>query len=304
MSSLDATRIGPARVDETAALGTHRSQWRQLAGEFLRNRSATTGGIIILALSVVAIFAPSLAPHPYADQDLLDSLLKPLSPDHLLGTDQFGRDVLSRIIWGARVSMEVGLIVTSISMAIGLVIGCLSGYYGGTVDLLLSNLIDLVWGFPLILVALLIVTVKGPGLSGAMIATGLVAWAGFARIVRGEVMAIREWGFVGAAEAIGASDARIILRHILPNMLGPVLVMATFTMAAAVIIEASLSFLGLGVQPPQPSWGSMLNDGRAVIYRAYWMAVFPGIAIAILVLGFNLLGDGLRDVLDPRMRRR
>ncbi|MEA2526522.1 MAG: peptide/nickel transport system permease protein, partial [Thermomicrobiales bacterium] len=259
---------------------------------------------IIVILSVMALFAPQLAPHPYAEQDLLDSLLKPLSPDHLLGTDQFGRDVFSRIIWGARVSMQVGLIVTTISMVVGLVIGCLAGYYGGFVDLVLSNLIDLVWGFPLILVALLLVTVMGPGLDGAMIATGLVAWSGFARIVRGEVVALREWGFIVAAQALGAGDVRIILRHILPNMLGPVMVMASFTMAAAVIIEASLSFLGLGAQPPQPSWGSMLNDGRAVIHRAYWMAVFPGVAIAMLVLGFNLLGDGLRDVLDPRMRRR
>jgi ABC-type dipeptide/oligopeptide/nickel transport system permease subunit len=304
VSSLDVSHVVTVRVDDGAKLAKHQNQWRQLATSFLSNRSATTGGVIVLALSVVAILAPSLAPHPYAEQSLFNSLMNPLTANYPLGTDQFGRDVLSRIIWGARVSMEVGLIVTSISMMIGLTIGCLAGYYGGTVDLVLSNLIDLVWGFPLILVALLIVTVKGPGLSGAMIATGLVAWSGFARIVRGEVMSIREWGFVGAAEAVGASDARIILRHILPNMLGPVLVMATFTMAAAVIIEASLSFLGLGVQPPQPSWGSMLNDGRSVIYRAYWMAVFPGIAIAILVLGFNLLGDGLRDVLDPRMRRR
>jgi peptide/nickel transport system permease protein len=260
--------------------------------------------VIISILSFTAAFAPQLAPHSYDEQDLLNSLLPPLSPDHLLGTDQFGRDTLSRIIWGARVSMQVGLIVTSVSMVIGLVIGCLAGYYGGMTDLALSNLIDLVWGFPLILVALLLVTVMGPGLQGTMLATGLVAWSGFARIVRGEVITLREWGFIISAEAIGASNLRIILRHILPNMLGPVLVMASFTMAAAVIIEASLSFLGLGVQPPQPSWGSMLNDGRAFVHRAYWMTVFPGIAIAILVLGFNLLGDGLRDVLDPKMRRR
>jgi peptide/nickel transport system permease protein len=288
----------------TADVGNQRGPWRLLLNQFLANRSATFGAIIIVILSVMALFAPQLSPHDYAQQDLLGSLMKPFSPDHVLGTDQFGRDVLSRIIWGARVSMQVGLIVTTISMVIGLVIGCLAGYYGGIVDLFLSNLIDLVWGFPLILVALLLVTVMGPGLGGAMVATGLVAWSGFARIVRGEVMALREWGFILAARSLGAGDIRIILRHILPNMLGPVLVMASFTMAAAVIIEASLSFLGLGAQPPQPSWGSMLNDGRTVIHRAYWMAVFPGAAIAILVLGFNLLGDGLRDVLDPRMRRR
>jgi peptide/nickel transport system permease protein len=304
--SAGSVRVSPSAATSTTTIedATQRGPWRQLLGQFLANRSATLGAVIILILSAMALFAPQIAPHPYAEQSLLDSLLKPLSPDHLLGTDQFGRDVFSRIVWGARVSMQVGLIVTTISMVIGLVIGCLAGYYGGAVDLVLSNLIDLVWGFPLILVALLLVTVMGPGLDGAMIATGLVAWSGFARIVRGEVLALREWGFIVAAEALGARDTRIILRHILPNMLGPVLVMASFTMAAAVIIEASLSFLGLGAQPPQPSWGSMLNDGRAVIHRAYWLAVFPGAAIAILVLGFNLLGDGLRDVLDPRMRRR
>lgn len=278
--------------------------WRRLGLQFLKNRSAAIGAGIILILCVTALAAPMLAPYPYAKQNLMDSLTRPLHGNHVLGTDQFGRDVLSRIIWGARVSMEVGLIVTSVSMVIGLIIGCAAGYYGNVVDLLLSNFIDLVWGFPLILVALLLVTIIGPGIGGTMIATGLVAWAGFARVVRGEVLALRERGFVIAAETIGASNTRIMLRHILPNIVGPVLVMASFTMAAAVIIEASLSFLGLGAQPPTPSWGSMLNDGRAVINRAYWTSVFPGLAIALLVFGFNLLGDGLRDVLDPQMRRR
>jgi ABC-type dipeptide/oligopeptide/nickel transport system permease subunit len=260
------------------------------------------GLVIILILCLVALLAPVLALHSYVQQDLLQSLDPPLTPGYPLGTDQFGRDVFSRLVWGSRVSLEVGLIVTSISMAVGLVIGCVSGYYGGAVDLVLANLTDLVWGFPLILVALLLVTVIGPGLQGAMIATGLVAWSGFARIVRGEVLALRERSFVVAARALGAGDLRIIFRHILPNIVGPVLVMASFIMAAAVLIEAALSFLGLGAQPPTPSWGAMLNDGRAYINRAYWLAVYPGVAIALLVLGFNLLGDGLRDVFDPRMR--
>lgn len=308
MSGQAATGGTVSREERAAGMSAgqrhERGLWGTLFRQLLANRSAAIGLTIILILSLVALLAPVLAPHPYDEQSLFDSLLPPFSPNHLLGTDQFGRDTLSRIIWGARVSIQVGLIVTTVSMVIGLVIGCLAGYYGGAIDLILSNLIDLVWGFPLILVALLLVTVMGPGLDGAMLATGLVAWAGFARIVRGEVIALREWGFIVSAQSVGASDLRIIGRHILPNMLGPVLVMATFTMAAAVIIEASLSFLGLGVQPPQPSWGSMLNDGRAFVHRAWWMAVFPGAAIAILVLGFNLLGDGLRDVLDPRMRRR
>lgn len=298
----------PAIVDKAGTSGTIDPSvtgiWEDTLRQLLRNRAAVVGFTIITVLTMIGLVAPFLAPYPYDKQDLMASLLPPLTDGHILGTDQFGRDTLSRMMWGARVSIEVGLIVTGVSMIIGLVIGCIAGYYGGVIDLLLSYLIDLVWGFPLILVALLFVTVLGPGLSGAMLATGLVAWAGFARIVRGEVIALREWGFVLSAQTIGATDRRIIIRHMLPNMLGPILVMATFTMAAAVIIEASLSFLGLGVQPPQPSWGSMLNDGRAFVSRAYWMAVFPGVAIALLVLGFNLLGDGLRDVLDPRMRNR
>ncbi|MBM3532957.1 MAG: ABC transporter permease [Alphaproteobacteria bacterium] len=260
------------------------------------------GIVIIVTLCIVAAFAPTLALHPFAEQDLMRSLERPLTPGHPLGTDVFGRDIYSRIVWGARVSLQVGLMVTSVSMAIGILIGCISGFYGGRVDLVLSNLINLVWGFPLILVALLFVTVIGPGLTGAMIATGLVIWSGFARIVRGEVLALRSREFVVAAQALGRGNLWIIFRHILPNIIGPVLVIASFTMAVAVIIETSLSFLGLGAQPPTPSWGSMLNEGRAVLYRAWWLATFPGIAIALLVLGFNLLGDGLRDVLDPRMR--
>jgi peptide/nickel transport system permease protein len=296
---------GRAEAGASARLAAPRAgSWRRFAQSYLANRSAVVGSIIIAVLGLMALAAPVLAPYPYAQQDLMDALTRPLHGGHLLGTDQFGRDVLSRIIWGARVSMEVGLIVTSVSMVIGLTVGCIAGYYGGMIDLLLSNLIDLVWGFPLILVALLLVTVIGPGVGGAMIATGLVAWSGFARIVRGEVLSLRERGFVLAAVSLGSGNGRIIFRHILPNIVGPVLVMASFTMAAAVIIEASLSFLGLGAQPPLPSWGSMLNDGRTVIHRAYWTSVFPGLAIALLVFGFNLLGDGLRDVLDPQMRRR
>ena len=285
--------------DETALAST---PWRDAFTRFTGNRSAMVGLAIIVVLCLAALLAPILALHPYAEQDLLSSLEPPLTPGHPLGTDIFGRDVYSRIVWGARVSLEVGLIVTTVSMVIGIVIGCVSGFYGGRIDLLLSNLINLVWGFPLILVALLLVTVIGPGLNGAMIATGLVIWSGFARIVRGEVLALRQREFVVAAKALGRGNLWIVSRHILPNIVGPVLVIASFTMAVAVIVETSLSFLGLGAQPPTPSWGSMLNEGRALLHRAYWLATFPGVAIALVVLGFNLLGDGLRDVLDPRMQ--
>jgi peptide/nickel transport system permease protein len=297
----------PRAVRRNASFGAHveevhKSIWREFAIRLLTNRSALVGIGLILLLSITALIAPVLATHPYAEQNLMRNLEAPFSREHFLGTDAFGRDVYSRLVWGARVSIQVGLIVTTVSMTIGLLVGCIAGYYGGRTDALLSNVINLFWAFPLILAALLLVAIMGPGLSGAMIATGLVAWAGFARIVRGEVIALKEHGYVIAAIALGARSPRVIARHILPNIVGPVLVMATFTMAIAVVIEASLSFLGLGAQPPTPSWGAMLNDGRAYIHRAPGLAIFPGIAIALLVLGFNLLGDGLRDVLDPRMR--
>ena len=295
------TKPQPATWDAEAS-GAPFSPWRDFLQRFATNRSAMVGFVIVLALCLVALLAPWIAPHPFAEQDLMVSLEPPGTEGYPLGTDQFGRDIFSRLVYGARVSLQVGGIVTTVSMLIGITIGCLAGYHGGRVDAVLSNLINLVWGFPLILVALLFVAVIGPGLGGAMIATGLVTWSGFARIVRGEVIALRNREFVLAARALGRSNGWIIIRHILPNIIGPVLVIASFTMAVAVIIETSLSFLGLGAQPPTPSWGSMLNEGRSVIYRAWWLATFPGIAIATLVLGFNLLGDGLRDVLDPRMR--
>jgi len=287
---------------DAEAIGAPFSPWRDFLVRFAGNKSAMVGFAIVLVLCLVAILAPWIALHPIAEQDLMVSLEPPLTEGFPLGTDQFGRDIFSRLVFGARVSLQVGGIVTLVSMLIGITVGCLAGYHGGRLDAVLSNLINLVYGFPLILVALLLVAVIGPGLEGAMIATGLVIWAGFARIVRGEVIALRNREFVMAARALGRGNVWIIVRHVLPNIIGPVLVIASFTMAVAVIIETSLSFLGLGAQPPTPSWGSMLNEGRSVIYRAWWLATFPGIAIATLVLGFNLLGDGLRDVLDPRMR--
>jgi peptide/nickel transport system permease protein len=295
------TPVEPVSWD-AEAIGAPFSPWRDFLVRFVSNRSAVVGFAIVLTLCLVAILAPWIALHPIAEQDLMVSLEPPLTDEYPLGTDQFGRDIFSRLVFGARVSLQVGGIVTTVSMLIGITIGCLAGYHGGRVDALLSNLINLVYGFPLILVALLFVAVIGPGLGGAMLATGLVTWAGFARIVRGEVISLRNREFVLAARALGRGNGWIIIRHILPNIIGPVLVIASFTMAVAVIIETSLSFLGLGAQPPTPSWGSMLNEGRSVIYRAWWLATFPGVAIATLVLGFNLLGDGLRDVLDPRMR--
>ena len=279
------------------------SPWRDFLRRFAASPSAMVGFVIILFLSLVAIFAPWIATHGFAEQDLMVSLERPLSEGYILGTDTFGRDVFSRLVWGARVSLEVGAIVTCVSLMIGISVGCLAGFHGGRVDLVLANFINLVYGFPLILVALLFVTVWGPSLGGAMVATGLVTWSGFARIVRGEVIALRQREFVIAARALGRSNAWIIVRHILPNIIGPVLIIACMDIPVVITIEAGISFLGLGVPPPAPSWGTILNEGQNYIQDSPWPSIAGGIALILATLGFTFFGETLRDVIDPRLRR-
>ena len=261
-------------------------------------------GLTLLALLLLtAVFADVIATQGIDEQDLRKGLLPP-SREYPLGTDEFGRDMLSRIIHGSRVSLMVGIIAMSISAVVGVSLGAIAGYRGGRIDYIIQGAVDISWAFPTILMAIFLVAILGPGLGNVMIAVGLVYWGGFARVVRGQVLSLREWEFVLSARSIGTTDWRIMLRHILPNCLSPVIVMATLMMADAILIEATLSFLGMGAQPPTPSWGSILASGRSYLMLAPWVMLFPGIAIMLTVLGFNLLGDGLRDALDPRLKDR
>ena len=268
--------------------------------KFFTSTNALIGGVIIALFILIALLAPLLAPQPPNAMSLKDSLTSPCW-EHPLGTDEFGRSILSRIIFGARVSLNIALIASAVALGIGVPLGALAGYYGGPIDSIVQGLVDLTWAFPTILAALAIMFMLGTGLHSVMIAVGVVYWAGYARITRGQFLALREEEYVQAARALGASNFRIIWRHLLPNSLAPLLVQLSLGMGQVILIEASLSFLGLGAQPPTPSWGAMLSNGRAYLLVAPWQTLFPGVAIMLVVLGFNLMGDGLRDALDPRL---
>ena len=285
-----ALRPGPGRLQ---------SAWRALS----KNKLTLAGCIIALIYILLGLFGPVLAPHDYARQDLMATFLKPGSPGHLLGTDNYGRDILSRLVVAIRVSLSIGFGITAISMIVGTLAGAIAGYYRGWADTIISGIIELTWGFPLILIAVILTGAFGPGLKAIVLAVGLINWAGFARIVRAEVISLREREFVQAAHAIGVSDGRILARHILPNCLAPALVMASNYVALAIIVEAGLSFLGMGAQPPLPSLGTMIAEGKNYMLLDHWVSTIPGVTIVIIVLALNLLGDGLRDLLDPRLRR-
>ncbi len=269
----------------------------------LRNFGFTIGLAMTLVVAVMAIAAPWLAPHDPAVQDTARRLEGP-SSDHLLGLDDLGRDVLSRVIWGARVSLQVGVSVVVISTLIGVLLGAVSGYFGGVVDTAVMRTCDVLLAFPGILLAIAMVAVMGPSLVNVVVALSVIGWVSYARLVRGQVLKVREMEFVVAARALGARSARVIAGHVLPNVINPVIVMATLGLAGAILAEASLSFLGLGVQPPTPSWGAMLTAGRRYIGSADHLAIFPGVAIMVAVMGLNFLGDGLIDTLDPKFRER
>jgi peptide/nickel transport system permease protein len=253
-----------------------------------------TGSLILALLVASALLAPFIAPHDPAQQNLDQDLL-PYSSNHLFGTDKLGRDVLSRTLYGGRVSLLVGVTTVAISLSLGLAIGSLSGYLGGWVDQLLMRLVDVLLAFPGILLAIAFTAVLGPGLDHVILALCLIGWTGYARLVRGEILSLKEREFVQAARALGSDPSRVIRCHLLPNLLPPLLIQATFGLAAAIIAEGSLSFLGLGVEPPTASWGSMLNEGRQFLLVAPHLTTYPGLALMITVLGLNLVGDSLQD---------
>jgi peptide/nickel transport system permease protein len=259
------------------------------------------GLAIIGALVFVAMFAPLLAPYnPYTVS--LDARLQPPGEGHPLGTDELGRDILSRLLYGARVSLWVGIVTVALAGLIGVTGGVAAGYMGGACDAIIMRLVDVFLAFPVIILAIAIVAVRGPGLTNVLVALALVYWTTYARVARGVVLTVREEEYTWAARAVGASAPRIMLHHLLPNAVAPLIVLASLGMGTAILAEAALSFLGLGIQPPEASWGSMLNTGMQFLRDASFLSTFPGLAIFVTVLGFNLLGDGLRDALDPRLR--
>jgi peptide/nickel transport system permease protein len=275
---------------------------RRVVGNARLNPLAATGVVLVVVFVILAMFAPWIAPQDPAAINLPTRLDTPSSA-HWFGTDELGRDILSRTIYGARISMLVGSCVVLTSLALGLIIGSIAGYYGGAIDRFVNIvLMNAFLSFPGILLAIAFVAFRGPGIFNLVVALSLGGWVGYARLVRGQVLAAREREFVEAARALGASDLRIIVRHILPNIIQPVIVQAAIGMAGAILAEATMSFLGLGVPPPTASWGAMLNDGRGYLFNAPHLVLFPAIAVMLAVLSFNFIGDALRDYLDPRSR--
>ncbi|MCK9390229.1 MAG: ABC transporter permease [Syntrophales bacterium] len=268
---------------------------------FLRNKMAVAGGIIVLLLFVVSLLAPWLSPHDPLAIDL-KKILAPPSVEHWCGTDQLGRDVLSRMIWGAGISLKVGFVATGIAVIIGALLGALAGYYGGWWDAIIMRFVDMMLCFPTFFLILAVIAFLDPSIWNIMIIIGITGWMGITRLVRADFMSLKERDFVMAARVLGAGDARIIFRHILPNAMTSILVAASLGVAGAILTESALSFLGIGVQPPTPSWGNILTAGKDNIDIAWWLSLYPGLAILITVLGYNLLGEGIRDALDPRLR--
>jgi len=271
--------------------------WRRLK----RNRAAIAGGVIVLLFVAVALLAPAIAPHPPNTGDL-NQRLAPPSMEHWLGTDALGRDILSRIIYGAQVSLQIQVVAVLIALVIGTLLGMFGGYYGGVTDNFIMRLMDILLAFPGIFLAIAIIAVLGPGLLNLMLAAGIYSIPQFARIVRGSILSLKEKEFVEAARAAGESDLSILFRYLLPNSMAPIIIQTTLRMATVLLTASGLSFLGLGVQPPHAEWGAMLSTARPYLITAPHVATFPGLAIMLVVMGFNLFGDGLRDSLDPRLK--
>jgi len=267
----------------------------------LRQRGASVGLAVIVIFLLVCVLAPWIAPYDPFDQDL-SSALSPPGADHWFGADQYGRDILSRLLWGARYALLAILAANGLALVVGGTAGLVAGFAGGRVDTLVMRLVDVMLAFPYLLLALIIVAALGPSFANSIIAIGIIYTPQYARLMRGQVLAVQEADFVWAARSVGANRLRVMLRHVLPNAMSPVLVMATLQAGSVVVETAGLSFLGLGAQPPSPDWGALLADGHAYFLSAWWIATFPGLAIFVVVVGFNLIGDALRDQLDPRRR--
>ena len=283
----------------TTLAATPESPWRRSLRTLVRNRMAMVGAAIILIWAVVAIAAPIVAPFDALAQKIEDRLGPP-SAQHLFGTDELGRDVFSRVVYGARISLPVGLLVILFATLVGALVGALAGYIGGLFDLLIMRLADITLAFPSIVLALAIAAALGPSLRNALIAMILVWWPEYARLMRGQVLSVKNDDYVQAARTLGASDTRILLRHIIPNTLAPIIVKASLDAGSAILTIAALSFIGLGAVPPTPEWGAMISMGRFKFYQ-WWLTTFPGLAVLTVVLGFNFLGDGVGDAFDPRM---
>jgi peptide/nickel transport system permease protein len=301
------TELQQAAVQEVALGARPYRPWREFLRRFFANRLALGGLAVILSLVVVSVafFLMELAgvawPYDPAATEVAARFLGP-SAGNVLGTDHLGRDVMSRMLFGARISLTVGFVAVGISVTIGIIVGAVSGHFGGWVDNVMMRLVDVVICFPRFFLILTVVALVKPSLWNIIIVLGLTGWTGTARLIRGEILSLRERDFVQAARALGADAPRIILRHLVPNSLTPVLVSATLGVAGAILTEAGLSFLGFGVQPPQATWGNILTEGRLYIFDAWWLTVFPGLAILATVLAFNLVGEGLRDAWDPRLK--
>ncbi|KQL48549.1 diguanylate cyclase [Brevibacillus choshinensis] len=295
-----ATPTNQAIPPKTAAARPGR--WRTFYRKLRKNKLAMVGGFIVVFYIAIALLAPLIATHDPYEIDLVGKL-KPPSAEHWMGTDDKGRDVMSRLLYGTRLSMSVGFVAVFIGAFFGIILGLLSGYYGKWVDTVISRVIDVLLAFPGILLSLAIVSALGPSLFNVMIAVGVFSIPVFARIVRGSTLTVKKLEYIDAIRSLGASDFTIIFKHIFPNILSPIIVQATMRLATAILSAAGLSFLGLGAQPPLPEWGAMLSNGRDFLFTAPYLAMFPGLAISTLVLGFNIFGDGLRDALDPRMKQ-
>jgi len=307
VSSMAVNRAEIAAIEVPRDRGATRSEWRIFSRRLARRRTALFGAAVVVLVLITALIAPWLSPFNPIEQDLENRLKAPGWRDaggrmHALGTDHLGRDLLARVIYGARPALLVGVAAVLISGVLGMLAGLVSGYFGGRTDDVLMRLADIQLAFPFILLAIAVIGVLGPSLPTIIVVIGVSSWVIYARVVRGAVLTLREREFVQAAHALGGRDGRILAHHILPNVFTPWLVVATLDMARVIVIESALSFLGLGVQPPTPTWGGMLADGRVYISTAWWLATFPGLAILVAVLGINLFGDGLRDTLDPRLK--